>query len=70
MDILDVEDFTKSLQKSVKDNLVPDIKKVTDITKDFNKNIQTSLSEFASRPMSEVTDLTKHGVTSLENSRF
>ena len=70
MDILNVEDFTKSLQKSVKDNLVPDIKKVTDFTKDFNNNIKKGNWEVASGPMSEVTDLTKHGVTSLENSRF
>jgi len=51
-DIIDVQMFTTQLQRELADNITPELKKVTDITKDFNKNIQTSLSEFASRPMS------------------
>ena len=57
-DIIDVQMFTTQLQRELADNITPELKKVTYITKDFNKNIQNSLSEFASRPMSEVTDLT------------
>ena len=39
MDILDVNDFTSQLQKSVKDNLTPEITKVNDLTKEFKNSV-------------------------------
>ena len=39
MDILDVNDFTNQLQKSVKDNLTPEITKVNDLTKEFKNSV-------------------------------
>ena len=47
MDLLDVTDFTKSLQKSVNENLTPGIKKVNDITQAFAKSIKKGNWEVA-----------------------